>query len=611
MNDLFKINKKFVLALSLLVLVSACSSDKTPDASEKVVADATESEAPASDLDSKAKALVELHCTRCHLAPNPSDLSKEYWPFALHYMGYYVGMKGDEYDDMRMEDFPPEFEPVQDYTKRYFLFQDETGYARDLYPFKMYIPPQPLMSKEDWLVMREYFESNAKSWTDMLIKRERDPVIKGFKPVVPNLELEPNGLIIATKVDPKRKRIYVANSTLDDFVAGGGRHPHVEERDKLYAYDLETGKKIGSTQVESDITSMTLSESGAVRASEHGRFPMGPIGIGNISDYEFADDGSLKRSILVGEKQRMVEHVNVDMDGDGLKDIVSVTFGDGIYADAQSELAVYWKTPEFDQKRAESLSPAPETPDGELPGALIETMLSTEAGLISVSVGDMNNDGLQDVVALVAQAREDVLVFINNGDRTFTRHLIDEEFAAFGGNVVRVADFDGDGNQDIALLNGDNVSGNSVDNTVPAPRPYNAVYIYQNHGDMKFTRKNIYPFHGATRAAVADFDNDGDIDIVAVALYVQWNEDLPQGFVYLENKGDLNFEAQTLPKEFFAPYIHVEAADVNGDNKTDIVLGLGNYPGMGMVPEDWRNKHKAMEGRDPDIPSVLYLINQN
>lgn len=562
----------------------------------------------SKDAGLSAQQLIEMHCTRCHLAPSPSNLSKEYWPFALHYMGYYVGMKGDEFDDMRMEDFPPEFEPVQDYTKRYFLFQDSTGYVRDLYPFKMYIPPQPLMSKEEWLKIREYYEGNAKSWTDMLIKSPRPPVVKGFKPVVPNLDLAPNGLIIATQVDAKRKRIYVASSTLDDFVAGGGRHPDIKERDHLFAFDLESGRKIGGTQVESDIIHMSLSESGGLRALEHGRFPMGPKGIGNISDYKF-EDGNIEKHMLVGAKQRMVKHIDdVDVDGDGIEDIVSVTFGDGIYADANSELAAYWKTPEFDKLATEA--PA-EIPHGPLSGALEESILSREAGLIGVSIGDMNNDGLPDIVALVAQAREDVLVYINNGDRTFTRHLIDEQFAAFGGNVVEVADFDGDGNQDILLLNGDNVSGNSVDNTVPAPRPYNGVYIFQNHGDMKFTRKNIYPFHGATRGAVSDFDNDGDPDIVAVALYVQWNEDLPQGFVYLENKGDFKFEAQSLPKEFFAPYIHVEAADVNGDDKTDIVLGLGNYPGMGMVPTDWQTTHKAMQGRNPDIPSVLYLLNQN
>ncbi len=93
---------------------------------------------PAVELDGKQ--LADRHCVRCHLAPEPADLSKEYWPFALHYMGNYVGMKGDEFPDMRTEEFPPELEPVKDYTKRYFLY-GQNGYFRDFYPFQAHIPP--------------------------------------------------------------------------------------------------------------------------------------------------------------------------------------------------------------------------------------------------------------------------------------------------------------------------------------------------------------------------------------------------------------------------------------------------------------------------------------
>ena len=64
-----------------------------------------------------AEELIEQHCTRCHLAPDPRDLSREYWSFALHYMGNYVGMKGDEFEDMTVSPVPPDWEPQQDYTK--------------------------------------------------------------------------------------------------------------------------------------------------------------------------------------------------------------------------------------------------------------------------------------------------------------------------------------------------------------------------------------------------------------------------------------------------------------------------------------------------------------
>ncbi|MCE7897112.1 MAG: hypothetical protein DYH19_10125 [Gammaproteobacteria bacterium PRO8] len=86
---------------------------------------------PATTAAATGQELVQRHCVRCHLEPSPADLAKEYWPYALHYMGNYVGMKGDEFPDMRVEPAPPEMEPVKDYTKRYFLFGSD-GYYRDL-----------------------------------------------------------------------------------------------------------------------------------------------------------------------------------------------------------------------------------------------------------------------------------------------------------------------------------------------------------------------------------------------------------------------------------------------------------------------------------------------
>ena len=53
--------------------------------------------------------------------------------------------------------------------------------------------------------------------------------------------------------------------------------------------------------------------------------------------------------------------------------------------------------------------------------------------------------------------------------------------------------------------------------------------------------------------------------------------------------------------------VSIEAADVNADGKTDIVLGLSNYPEL--VPANWLTEHPAMQGRDGKAPSVMYLIN--
>lgn len=566
------------------------------------LAGATAGAAQDKEPQLSAQELVQKHCVRCHLAPEPEDLSREYWPYALHYMGNYVGMKGDEFDDMTVSPVPPEWEPQKDYTKRYFL-SDEKGYMRDLYPFRPYIPDEPEMTKAEFNRMRDYFEKNARPWQEMEIKRPKAPLAKGFKPVIPNLDLEPNALVLSTQVDPQRRRIYVGRSVIDDWVGGGGRQEGFDKWDDIVVLDLDSGKRIAQTNVVSDPIEMELTKTG-VRVLEHGRFPMTKVGIASLIDWEFEKGEEPRARMLVNGKQRFVDLHTVDMNGDGLDDIVANAFGDGIFGDANAELTIFYKTPRYEKLWQDA--PA-EIPPGVLPGALRESIISKQSGMISSDIGDFNNDGKPDIAALAAQGIQELMLFINNGDETFTRIVLDRQRPSFGGNSVRVADFDGDGRDDLVVLNGDNVAGNHVGNIVPAPRPHHSVRVFKNRGELEFTKEYHYPMHGPTRSVVHDFDGDGDIDIAAISMFPQWKEYEPESFVYLENKGDFKFEPQSFSSEFFSVWASIEAADVNGDDKMDIVLGLGNFPEL--VPPDWMSSMEIMRGRGGEAPSVIYLLN--
>ncbi len=593
--------KCFALTAVLLAgsLLSGCDRPE-PDAAKSA---AESSGASAPDAELSGKQLVDRHCVRCHLASDPADLSKEYWPYALHYMGNYVGMKGDEFDDMRMESFPPEMEPVQDYTKRYFLY-DNNGYFRDFYPFKEHIPAAPEMSKAEYLRVRDYFVSNARPWKEMEMQAPKAPLSKVFRPVKPKLELEPDALILSTLVDPQRQRLYVGRTVIDDWVAGGERREGFDKWDDVVVLDLASGKRIAEQRVASDPIDMKLTETG-MRLVTHGRFPMTKVGLGRITDWELSGKEPRIRMLINGQ-QRLVEHHTTDMNGDGLADIVAAAFGDGYADGAQSELAIFYQTPEYQKLWQDA--PA-EIPSGPLAGALRHTVLDKTAGLIGNTIADFNKDGRPDIAAVVAQGRQELLLFINNGDETFTRHVLDRHTPSWGGNSLRAADFDGDGNMDLVVLNGDNVAGNHVMNIVPAPRPQHGIRIFRNNGDLTFTESYYYRMHGAIRSVVEDFDGDGDADIAAISLFPQWSQDEPETFVYLENKGGLKFEPQSIAREFFGVWCSIEAADVNGDQKLDIVLGLGNFPEL--VPPDWITNHKAMQGRKGKADSIIFLINQS
>lgn len=584
----------------LLVLVTGCNSTEpeAPATTDPAAAPAATA-APVKELT--AQELIQAHCARCHLAPEPADLSRDYWPFALQNMGNYVGMKGDELEELTVSDVPPEAEPVKDYSLRYVL-TDSQGRMREMTAFRPAIPAEPEMSKEEFVRIRDYYVENSLPASEMVITRPKAPLLPGFTPVIPNLELEPNALVLATLVDEARRRIYVGRSVIDDWVGGGERRAGFDKWDDIVEFDLDSGKRIGQVNLLTESIHMALTPTG-VRVLTHGRFPMTKVGLAALTDWEF-EGGTSKARMLVNGKQRFVKFHDVDLNGDGLEDIVANAFGDGVHGDANAELTIFWQTPEF-----ASLWPdAPaEIPPGVLPGALREEILSRQAGIISSAIGDMNNDGRPDIVALAAQARQDLMVYINNGDETFTQHLIEANQPSFGGNSVELGDFDGDGNLDMVVLNGDNVVGNDIPGYVPSPRPHHSVRVFRNNGDLTFTKEFHYPMHGAARGVVNDFDGDGDPDIAVVALFPQWNAAEPESFVYLENKGGFTFEPYSIASEFFGIWVSVEAADVNNDQKTDIVLGLGDFPGL--VPPNWRTEHPIMKDRGGNAASVIYLIN--
>ena len=78
---------------------------------------------------------------------------------------------------------------------------------------------------------------------------------------------------------------------------------------------------------------------------------------------------------------------------------------------------------------------------------------------------------------------------------------------------------------------------------------------------------------GTTKAMAMDFDHDGDLDIFAISFFPDFDNDFPEGFVYLENQGDLSFKPYNFPESINGRWLVADAGDVDGDGDYDIVLG--------------------------------------
>jgi hypothetical protein len=191
-------------------------------------------------------------------------------------------------------------------------------------------------------------------------------------------------------------------------------------------------------------------------------------------------------------------------------------------------------------------------------------------GTRNTIIRDFNQDGLKDILALVTQGDEQITLFINEGSFQFTPKVLLRFSPVYGSSFFQLHDFNRDGHPDILYTNGDNADYSSV------LKPYHGVRIFLNDGSDRFTEDWFYPMHGASQALASDFDQDGDLDIAAIAFFPDFKHAPENSFLYFENNGG-KFTPSTTPLAARARWLVMEVADIDNDNDADILLGSLNF----------------------------------
>jgi len=132
-----------------------------------------------------------------------------------------------------------------------------------------------------------------------------------------------------------------------------------------------------------------------------------------------------------------------------------------------------------------------------------------------VAIGDVNNDGLQDIY--LTGNMEPNRLYLNKGNMKFED--ISEQAGVLGNKPwstgVVMVDINHDGLLDIYVCNAGNMEGNNHDND-----------LYINNGDLTFTEKaeeyNLAKTGFTTHASFFDYDKDGDLD-----AYILNNSNIP------------------------------------------------------------------------------------
>jgi hypothetical protein len=173
-------------------------------------------------------------------------------------------------------------------------------------------------------------------------------------------------------------------------------------------------------------------------------------------------------------------------------------------------------------------------------------------GAASVEIADFNKDGKPDIA--VANTEDSSLtILLNAGNRKFIQAPGSPFYAGHFPNDIAIADFNKDGNADIALSNHEKkyvtvLLGNGKGQFAEAPHsPFSVQVKPHTHGII-----------------AADFNGDGNPDIATDS----WAVD---SIVILSGDGNGNFSNPVYYATGKHPYQRLRTADFNKDNKPDIV----------------------------------------
>lgn len=375
-----------------------------------------------------------------------------------------------------------------------------------------------------------------------------DPSFFQVKPMVDRLVS--SGIITLLKTDTTRQRIYVGEA--------GSNTLRVFDFSRRLLSSVTLGSPPTDLIAEKD--RLLVLESGILDPNDEAK--------GSLVQYDIVGHDSLRLAkVIIDSLLRPVFVQGYDFANNG-----HITYGICEFGNNRGRLALY----------------------RDSAGKYVRQVLDDTPGAIRFEIRDLTGDGAPDIVALFAQADERIVLFENDGKGHFSgaRRVLARFPPVYGSMYFSMHDFNGDGHPDIVYVNGDNFDYSRI------LKPYHGVRILENDGHNNFHERYFFPVYGAARAEVADFDRDGDLDILVTSNFADFQGHPERGIVYLENVGQYQFKPYTFSIAAGNQWNLTATADLDRDGWPDILVGAMN---LGNIAKRQLGNARSLESEKDAI----------